>query len=50
MTKLERGLPKIEESRCPECMGELLLYTKPDGEYVGCSNCDYSIKSNMVRK
>lgn len=41
---------KTEHDYCPKCrVGEIVLYTKPDGEYVGCTCCDFTQRSNMVR-
>lgn len=36
------------DGKCPKCGGELGLYTKPDGEYVQCFDCDFTEKSNML--
>lgn len=34
----------MHDNQCPECIiGEIVMYTKPDGNYFCCNNCPYSI-------
>ena len=33
-----------KENLCPNCkIGEIRMYTKPDGNYFSCDTCTYSI-------
>ena len=34
----------MNDNPCPKCeIGEIVVYTKPNGNYVACNNCDYIV-------
>lgn len=36
---------------CPRCkIGQILVYTKPDGNHFGCNNCFYEEKMRLMTK
>jgi len=38
-----------ETDYCPKCrVGELKIYSKPDGNYITCTCCPWTEKCNMV--
>ncbi len=39
------------ENACPKCKtGEIVVYTKPDGNYIGCNSCNYRITMTYTAK
>jgi len=40
----------MTEDMCPKCGSEVRLYTKPDGEYLSCTNCTWTSDWKIVKK
>lgn len=39
------------ENLCPKCkVGEIVVYTKPNGNFVCCNNCNYKIDMEYSAK
>jgi len=42
---------KTNDNSCPRCkIGQIVIYTKPDGNHYGCNNCFYEEKMRLMTK